>query len=175
MALARTPFIFCLLFGVLCMTSLSQDMYCGDKNCYDILGLQESATVSEIKKSYRRQALKWHPDKNNNNNNPDALEMFRDIATAYEVLSSVGRRYAYDYYLAHPEEQLRNQYNYYRHSYAPDVRLASFPNCHFSPSLGGSSNCLHSHFFDFICNSISSAKNTLRPSCQVLEVANEGS
>ena len=58
-------------------------------------------------------------------NNPDASRKFIEIADAYEILSEGDSRRAYDYYLEHPEEFLRNKYNYYRYRYAPktDMRL----------------------------------------------------
>nr|XP_039267326.1 dnaJ homolog subfamily A member 1-like [Styela clava] len=58
---------------------------------YDILCVNPSASQDEIKKSYRRLALKFHPDKN-----PGAGEKFKDISYAYEVLSDSTKRQAYD-------------------------------------------------------------------------------
>ena len=58
----------------------------GTKSYYEILELTSSASESEIKKAYRRLALRWHPDKNQNN--PKEAEMrFKEISEAYEVLS----------------------------------------------------------------------------------------
>ena len=53
------------------------------KDYYKILGVSRKATDNEIKKAYRKMALKYHPDKNKA---PDAEEKFKDIAEAYEVL-----------------------------------------------------------------------------------------
>lgn len=52
------------------------------KNYYEILELEENATQDDIKKAYRRLAIKWHPDKNSE---PQAQEKFKEIAEAYEV------------------------------------------------------------------------------------------
>ena len=53
------------------------------KNYYKILGVNKTATDDDIKKAYRKMALKFHPDKNKE---PDAEEKFKEIAEAYEVL-----------------------------------------------------------------------------------------
>ena len=54
------------------------------KDYYKILGVSRSANADEIKKAYRKMALKFHPDKNSS---PDAEERFKEIAEAYDVLS----------------------------------------------------------------------------------------
>ncbi|MDX2002846.1 MAG: DnaJ domain-containing protein [Chitinophagales bacterium] len=53
---------------------------------YRILGLQPGAKEEDIKKAYRRLVLKYHPDRNGNN--PKAVERFREVQKAYEVLTS---------------------------------------------------------------------------------------
>lgn len=60
---------------------------------YVVLGLQRSATLDDIKKAYRKLALKYHPDKN-----PDGGERFKQISRAYDVLSSPEKRAIYDSY-----------------------------------------------------------------------------
>jgi len=62
---------------------------------YEILEVEKTATEDEIKKAYRRLALKWHPDKNPNNKT-QAEEKFKLIAEAYEVLSDKDKRRKYD-------------------------------------------------------------------------------
>ena len=54
------------------------------KDYYAILGVGRGATDDEIKKAYRKMALKYHPDKNSD---PGAEEKFKEIAEAYDVLS----------------------------------------------------------------------------------------
>ena len=56
-------------------------------------------------------------------NDPEASRKFIEIADAYEILSDGDSRRSYDYYLEHPEEFLRNKYNYYRYRYAPKTDL----------------------------------------------------
>ena len=61
---------------------------------YDILGISKSASESEIKKAYRKKAIKYHPDKNPGDSS--AEENFKKAAEAYEVLSNSEKRSKYD-------------------------------------------------------------------------------
>ncbi|NXL55152.1 DNJB8 protein, partial [Chordeiles acutipennis] len=62
---------------------------------YEVLGLQKSASQDDVKKSYHKLALKWHPDKNPRNKE-EAEKKFKAIAEAYEVLSDPEKRSFYD-------------------------------------------------------------------------------
>ncbi|NP_001085074.1 dnaJ heat shock protein family (Hsp40) member B2 L homeolog isoform X1 [Xenopus laevis] len=62
---------------------------------YDMLGVPRNATQDDIKRAYRKLALRWHPDKNPDNKE-HAEKKFKDIAEAYEVLSDREKREAYD-------------------------------------------------------------------------------
>ena len=64
-------------------------------NYYTVLGLELDATDSQIKKAYRKQALKHHPDRNRENK-AAAEEAFKKVSEAYSVLSDTEKRAAYD-------------------------------------------------------------------------------
>jgi DnaJ-class molecular chaperone len=65
------------------------------KKYYSILGLDENANVEDIKKSYKKLAVKFHPDKNQNNKE-EAEEKFKEITEAYDVLSDPKKKQMYD-------------------------------------------------------------------------------
>ncbi len=66
------------------------------KDYYEVLGLKKDASPEEIKKAYRKMAMKYHPDKNPNN--PEAEVKFKEINEANEVLSDSTRKSNYDNY-----------------------------------------------------------------------------
>ncbi len=66
----------------------------GKRDYYEVLEISRSATKEEIKKAYRKQALKFHPDKNPGNKK--AEEKFKEAAEAYEVLSNDEKKARYD-------------------------------------------------------------------------------
>ena len=63
---------------------------------YQILEIPKTATPEEIKKTYRKLALKYHPDKNPNN--PEAAEKFKEINRAHAILTDLTKRNIYDNY-----------------------------------------------------------------------------
>lgn len=64
------------------------------RDYYELLGVSGSASADEIKKAYRKLAMKYHPDRNQDNT--EAEEMFKSISEAYEVLSDTNKRQQYD-------------------------------------------------------------------------------
>lgn len=66
------------------------------RDFYEVLGLNKDASEEDIKKSYRKLAMKYHPDRNPDN--PKAEEQFKEAKEAYEMLSDDQKRAAYDQY-----------------------------------------------------------------------------
>ena len=66
------------------------------RDFYEVLGISKSANEGEIKKAYRKMALKYHPDKNPGDN--EAEDKFKEAAEAYEILSDPNKKARYDQY-----------------------------------------------------------------------------
>jgi DnaJ family protein B protein 4 len=67
------------------------------RDYYDVLGVGKNATDDDLKKAYRKLALKWHPDKNQGNQE-EASTRFKEISEAYDVLSDPEKKKIYDMY-----------------------------------------------------------------------------
>ncbi|OWK73195.1 molecular chaperone DnaJ [Flavobacteriaceae bacterium JJC] len=76
------------------------------KNYYYFLSLQENASEEDIKKAYRKLSLKYHPDKNDNDE--FFAHRFREIQEAYEVLNDKEKRRIYDENLGHQQRSSRS-------------------------------------------------------------------
>ncbi|KAK2154167.1 hypothetical protein LSH36_275g07036 [Paralvinella palmiformis] len=76
--------------------SRARSMSASGQSLYNILGIEKNCTQDDIKKAYRKLALKYHPDKNPNN--PDATEKFKEINHAHSVLGDTTKRQIYDRY-----------------------------------------------------------------------------
>jgi len=66
------------------------------KDYYDILGVDKSASETQVKSAYRKKALEWHPDRHKGADKEEAEKKFKEINEAYQVLSDSQKRQAYD-------------------------------------------------------------------------------
>ncbi len=82
-----------LVIMVVLVYGLAEPVLSGDKDYYKILGITKAASDKDVKKAFRKLALKYHPDKSSE---PGAQDKFREIAEAYEVLRDPDRRRQYD-------------------------------------------------------------------------------
>lgn len=97
------------------------------RDYYEILGLDRNATSEQIKSSYRKLAIKYHPDKNPGDS--EAEEKFKEAAEAYEVLSDANKRARYDRY---GHAGLRGGQDYHTYNNMQDIFS------HFGDIFGGS-------------------------------------
>ena len=75
-------------------------------NYYDILGVSKSSSQSEIKKAFRKKAMEYHPDRNQDN--PQAEEKFKEVNEAYAVLSDEQKKQQYDMF---GDQKFHQQYS----------------------------------------------------------------
>ncbi|KAM9792986.1 dnaJ homolog subfamily B member 14 [Neosynchiropus ocellatus] len=107
------------------------------KDYYEVLGVNKDANEEELKKAYRKLALKFHPDKNHA---PGATEAFKKIGNAYAVLSNVDKRRQYDVgeHTSGSDHTHEGGFNFHR-SYEADVTPEDLFNMFFGggfPSSG---------------------------------------
>ncbi|CAN0203788.1 unnamed protein product, partial [Phaeothamnion confervicola] len=109
------------------------------KDYYKILCVERGATEDEIKKAYRKAALKWHPDKQGGKSEverEEAEKVFRDVGEAYEVLSDAAKKQRYDSGV--DLEDLDNPYAGHGHSHGGGYRNGGFGGgggAHYDPSV----------------------------------------
>lgn len=101
-------------------------------NYYEILEVDKSASADDIKKSYRKLAMKYHPDRNNGDKN--AEEKIKLINEAYNTLSDPDKKSQYDYSLNHTFDKNPNQTNnmndFFTQSFEEMFRNFGFQNPH---------------------------------------------
>ncbi|XP_056317883.1 dnaJ homolog subfamily B member 6b [Danio aesculapii] len=113
-----------------------------EEDYYHILGVTKSASPDDIKKAYRKLALKWHPDKNPNDKE-EAEKRFKEISEAYEVLSDENKRRDYDRY---GKQGLSNRGGHYDDEYMSGFTFRN-PEDVFREFFGG-----HDPFADFFAD-----------------------
>ena len=86
-----------------------------DDRYYKLLEVEPNVSTADIKKAYRKLAMKWHPDKNPDNR-ATAEEKFKQISEAYEVLSDDDKRKIYDQVSTHKHSSAHSTGGSHRHS-----------------------------------------------------------
>lgn len=92
-------------------------MFCGDANCFEVLGLTRNATKAEVRRAYRRLSSEMHPDKRPGVDT--AAEEFRVIGTAYETLTDNEKRAKYEDFLDNPGKYWQYFMDNAKEHYAP--------------------------------------------------------
>lgn len=95
---------------------------------YDVLGVERDASPEQIKKAYRKLALKWHPDQHTGSKAPEAAERFKRISEAYEVLSDPEKRARYDRFGQHWQ---------HGQEFQPDAGQSTMSREEFERNFGG--------------------------------------
>lgn len=106
------------------------------RDYYEILGVQRNASEDEIKKSYRKLALQYHPDRNPNNK--DAEDKFKEATEAYEVLSDQQKRQRYDQF---GHQGMRGGSDFHQYQDINDIFS------HFGDIFGGSGGSIFEEMF----------------------------
>lgn len=100
------------------------------KDYYAILGVKKTASADEIKKQFRKQALKYHPDRNPGNKAAEAK--FKELSEAYEVLSDSDKRAKYDRFGQYWQQSTRSGYSNSNYSSNNTNTKVDFNNTDFS-------------------------------------------
>lgn len=92
-------------------------LFCGDENCFEILGIQRNASKAEVRRAYRRLSAEKHPDKRPGDEK--AVDEFQKIGTAYETLTDDAKRAKYEDYLDNPGKYWQYTLANVKEVYAP--------------------------------------------------------
>ncbi|XP_062852249.1 dnaJ homolog subfamily B member 12a [Trichomycterus rosablanca] len=110
------------------------------KDYYEILGVSKDSSEDDLKKAYRKLALKFHPDKNHA---PGATEAFKAIGNAYAVLSNAEKRKQYDLYGKEKVPQSRHGHSH--HSFEADISPEDLFNMFFGGGFPSSNVHVYSN------------------------------
>lgn len=108
------------------------------KDYYAILGVQKTASADEIKKKFRKLALKYHPDRNQGNKAAEAK--FKEVSEAYEVLSDADKRTKYDRFGQYWEQGVKAGYSSSNSNYTSNTQV----------DFGGTDFSQYGNFEEFI-------------------------
>uniref|UniRef100_A0A670XYB6 J domain-containing protein n=1 Tax=Pseudonaja textilis TaxID=8673 RepID=A0A670XYB6_PSETE len=123
-------------------------------NYYEVLGLNQNASQEDIKRAYRKLALKWHPDKNPYNKE-DAEKKFKAVAEAYEVLSDPQKRSLYDRPVKEPRFRGRGASGTFPHSPFDFDFVFRSPDEIFREFFGGMDIFAHDSWDNDSCDNLS--------------------
>lgn len=113
----RPRSFFTLLAVFLLVTTQASALFCGDDNCFELLGVKRNATKSEIRRAYRRLSTEMHPDKRPGV--AGAVEEFAKIGAAYETLTDDEKRAKYEDFLDNPGKYWQYLMDNAKEVYAP--------------------------------------------------------
>lgn len=105
----------------------------GKRDYYEILGVDKSASIDDVKKAYRKLAMQFHPDRNPGNKASE--EKFKEATEAYEVLSDQDKRSRYDRF---GHEGVRQGTDFHNWNNANTSDIYSMFNDIFGAGFGGS-------------------------------------
>lgn len=114
---SRVPrcFLAVLLFALI--ASRASARFCGEDNCFELLGIERNAPKAEVRRAYRRLSSEMHPDKRPGVEG--AVELFRKIGTAYETLTDDAKRAEYEDFLDNPGKYWQFLVDNAKEVYAP--------------------------------------------------------
>lgn len=100
----------------------AQTHFCGQDNCFDLLGLQRNASKADVRRAFRRLSVSMHPDKRPDD--PSAIQKFRKINTAHTVLTDDAHRRKYEDFLDNPTKYWDILVALSKEHYAPKSNVA---------------------------------------------------
>lgn len=109
--------LLCSLLVLLLVATRAECLFCGDDNCFELLGIRRNATKSEVRRAYRRLSAEMHPDKRPGVEG--AVEEFAKIGTAYETLTDDEKRAKYEDFLDNPGKYWQYLVDNAKEVYAP--------------------------------------------------------